>query len=53
MMRYRLNAGNWIDGTWFSTHFVTPFPFFQGKWAKMGYLASYCSVLPRFFYLLY
>ena len=22
--------------------------FLQGKWAKMGYLAKYCSVLPHF-----
>jgi len=21
---------------------------FQGKWAKMGYLANYCSVSPHF-----
>jgi hypothetical protein len=22
--------------------------FLQGKWAKMGYLTNYCSVLPHF-----
>jgi hypothetical protein len=29
--------------------FGTPFAdFLEGKWAKMGYLAIYCSVLPHF-----
>jgi len=38
-----------FGGTWFSTLFGTPFAdFFKGKWAKMGYLANYCSVLPHF-----
>ena len=38
-----------FDGTWYSTLFGTPFAdFLQGKWAKMGYLANYCSVSPHF-----
>ena len=38
-----------FGGTWFSTLFGTPFAdFFKGKWAKMGYLANYCSVSPHF-----
>jgi len=33
-----------FGGFWFSTLFGTPFAdFFKGKWAKMGYLANYCS----------
>ena len=39
-----------FSGIWFSTLFGTPpyADFFLGKWAKMGYLANYCSVLPHF-----
>jgi hypothetical protein len=38
-----------FGGTWYSALFGTPFAdFFKGKWAKMGYLANYCSVLPHF-----
>ena len=30
--------------------FLAPFCwFFKGKWAKMGYLTNYCSVLPHYF----
>jgi hypothetical protein len=39
-----------FGGTWCSTLFGTPSAdFFEGKWAKMGYLANYCSVLPHFY----
>jgi hypothetical protein len=39
-----------FSGIWFSTLFGTPpyADFFLGKWAKMGYLANYCSVSPHF-----
>ena len=38
-----------LYGTWFSTLFGTPFAeICQGKWAKMEYMANYCSVLPHF-----
>jgi len=38
-----------FGGTWFFTLFGTPFAdFFQGEWAKIGYLANYCSILPHF-----
>jgi len=37
-----------FGGTWYSTLFGTPFAdFLLGKWAKMGYLANYCSVSPH------
>jgi hypothetical protein len=38
-----------FGGTWFSTLFGTSYAeYIQGKWAKMGYLANYCSILPHF-----
>ena len=38
-----------FGGTWYSTLFGAPFAdFFLGEWAKMGYLANYCSVSPHF-----
>ena len=38
-----------LGGTWFSTLFGPLYAnFYQGNWAKMGYLANYCSVLPHF-----
>jgi hypothetical protein len=38
-----------FGGTWFSTLFGTPFAeFVKGEWAKMGYLANYCSASLRF-----